>query len=269
MQGAFDLNPEANPFEPPRADIEPLDITFGTDDVLEEPRTVPAGNGLDWISDGWALYKRNIGLWILMLITSGAIFIVVSLIPLLGMLGGWLIPMFMGGWMIASHRAHTEGEVRFEDLFAGFSQHFSPLAIAGLIYLGASVIVTIGAVILAAIFGGAAAFLIGGDGNAFFVVAIILGVLVGIAMLAPVMMLIWFAPALIVLNGVAPVQALKMSFFGCLRNILPFLLYGLVALLLLIVGAIPLGLGWLIVYPVLVCAVYAGYRDVFLEDGRE
>ncbi len=260
---------EANPFEPPRADIEPVGVAFATGEVLEEPRTVPAGSGVEWISDGWTLYKRGFGLWILMLITSGAIFIVASLIPVLGMLGSWLIPMFLGGWMIASHRAHTEGEVRFEDLFAGFSQHFGPLAIAGLIYLGASVVVTIGAMIVAAIIGGAAAFLIGGDGNAVFVLAIILGILVALALLMPVMMMIWFAPALIVLNGIEPIKALKMSFFGCLRNILPFLLFGLVGLLLLIVGVIPLGLGWLIVYPVLVCAVYAGYRDIFLEDGRE
>jgi len=262
------LNPEANPFEPPRADIEPLGVTTESGDVLEEPRKVPAGNGMQWIGDGWELYKRGFGLWVLMLLASGAIFVVVSLIPVLGLLGNLLIPLFLGGWMIASHRAYTEGEVRFEDLFAGFSQHFGPLAIAGLIYLGASVVVAIAVVVVAAFVGGAVGFMFSGDPGGVVILAIILGMLVALALLVPVMMMIWFAPALIVLNGVPPIEALKMSFFGCLRNILPFLIYGLVGLLMMVIGIIPLGLGWLIVYPVLGCAIYAGYRDIFLEDGR-
>jgi uncharacterized membrane protein len=94
----------------------------------------------------------------------------------------------------------------------------------------------------------------------------LLGVLVAMALLVPVLMMIWFAPALIVLHDVAPVEALKMSFFGCLRNIMPFLIYGLVGLLMLVVGAIPLFLGWLVVYPVLMIAIYTAYRDIFLEE---
>ena len=38
----------------------------------------------------------------------------------------------------------------------------------------------------------------------------------------PLMMMIWFAPALITQHRISPVDALRMSFMGCLRNILSF-----------------------------------------------
>src|SRR5699024_8206828 len=90
--------------------------------------------------------------------------------------------------------------------------------------------------------------------------------LVMMALMLPLMMMIWFAPALIMLNGVAPTEALKMSFVGCLRNILPMLIYGLICTILLIAGALPLFLGWLVVYPIFICSIYTAYRDIYLDE---
>jgi uncharacterized membrane protein len=58
-------------------------------------------------------------------------------------------------------------------------------------------------------------------------------------------------------------QAFKLSFLGCLKNILPFLVFGLIALVLFFVSAIPFLLGWIVVMPVLTIAVYTAYRDIF------
>jgi len=44
----------------------------------------------------------------------------------------------------------------------------------------------------------------------------------------------------------------------------PFVLYGLVGLVLGIVASIPFGLGWLVLGPVAIASVYVGYRDIFL-----
>ena len=73
----------------------------------------------------------------------------------------------------------------------------------------------------------------------------------------------WFAPALIVLHELAPIAALKASFYACLRNWIPFLIYGLAMLVLGILAAIPVGLGFLVLIPVLVASVYTAYRDIF------
>jgi hypothetical protein len=265
IEGSGQMTEQPNPFQPPQADIEPV-AQHHSGSLLDEPRTVAAGNGMQWISDGWGLFKGNIGLWIGMFVTLAAIFIGASMIPFLGFLASALFPILMGGWMLACHRQHTEGEFRFEDLFAGFREHLQPLAIAGLVYLGANLVMMLIAGVLMAVMIGSMAFMDGNMAFAALSMGFLLAMLVVLALMIPVLMLIWFAPALITLHGVAPVDAMKMSFFGCLRNIVPFLVYGLVGMGLFIVGAIPLLLGWLLVYPLLMCSIYTAYLDIFLAE---
>jgi uncharacterized membrane protein len=78
-------------------------------------------------------------------------------------------------------------------------------------------------------------------------------------------MAVWFAPALVVLRGIEPLDAMRLSFNGCLRNFVPFLVYGLVGLLLAIVATIPLMLGWLVLGPVTIASLYTSYCDIY-ED---
>ena len=59
-------------------------------------------------------------------------------------------------------------------------------------------------------------------------------------------MLNWFAPALVALRGATAVEAMKLSFFACLRNWVPFLVYGLIFIAvafgaILLIGAIGVG----------------------------
>ena len=61
------------------------------------------------------------------------------------------------------------------------------------------------------------------------------------------------------------IEAMKLSFMGCLKNILPFLIYGIVGFVLMVIATIPFGLGWLILAPVVLATVYVGYKDIFLE----
>ena len=86
-----------------------------------------------------------------------------------------------------------------------------------------------------------------------------------LAITMPAYMAIWFSYALVVINEFGAVQALRTSFFACLKNIVPFLIYGVMAFLLSIAATIPLALGWLILGPVLFASLYTGYRDIFYE----
>jgi uncharacterized membrane protein len=43
----------------------------------------------------------------------------------------------------------------------------------------------------------------------------------------------------------------------------PFLIYGIIMLVLSILATIPLGLGWLVLGPVAVASVYVAYRDIY------
>jgi uncharacterized membrane protein len=91
----------------------------------------------------------------------------------------------------------------------------------------------------------------------------LLVLLVGLLLAIPLLMAFWFAPALIVLRGDEPVAAMKASFRACLRNVPPFLIYGLLGLLFLILACIPLFLGLVVLIPVGIATIYTSYKDIF------
>ena len=109
-------------------------------------------------------------------------------------------------------------------------------------------------------------FVTGADGGTFGLgPGMVIAMLVFMALVVPVYMALWFAPALVVLQGHTPAHAMTESFRGCLKNLVPFLLYSVILFVLMIVATIPLLLGWLVLVPVLVASIYAAYQDIFLE----
>jgi uncharacterized membrane protein len=77
-------------------------------------------------------------------------------------------------------------------------------------------------------------------------------------------MALWFAPALVMLQNQSAPRAIAESFKGCLKNIVPFLIYGIVLFVLALIASIPFGLGWLVLGPVVLGSVYAAYRDIYV-----
>lgn len=92
---------------------------------------------------------------------------------------------------------------------------------------------------------------------------VLLPVLVAMLLGVPLAMAMFFAPSLVALDQIPVFKAFGLSFSGCLKNILPFLIYGLVAMVLVILGSLPLMLGLLVVVPLLSIAIYTAYRDIF------
>jgi uncharacterized membrane protein len=91
----------------------------------------------------------------------------------------------------------------------------------------------------------------------------VLAMLVVVALSIPLYMALFFAPALIVLHNFKLGDALKTSFHACWRNMLPFLVWGIVVFGLAIVASLPLFLGWLLLGPVMLVSMYVAYRDIF------
>jgi len=94
-----------------------------------------------------------------------------------------------------------------------------------------------------------------------------LALLMALALYTPLLMVVWFAPLLVVFEGLTPVSAMRGSFIACSKNIMPFLLYGSILLVLLLVAA-PLLLGLLVLMPVVFCSIYASYQDIFVSEHR-
>ena len=63
-----------------------------------------------------------------------------------------------------------------------------------------------------------------------------------------------------------PFDALKSSFSACLKNFMPFLVYGLAFLVLAVLATLPVGLGWFILIPVTQASIYASYKSLFTRS---
>jgi uncharacterized membrane protein len=254
-----------DPYTAPRSRVADVPVAGAEGNFSSEGRAVPASNGWKWITDGWELFKRQPGTWILLLIVFVLLSVVIAVIPILGSIASNILwPVFAGGILLGCRELDQGGELAVGHLFAGFREHFGKLAVIGILYLVALIVVVL---VAFAITGAGIGFgaLMGTEraGAEVNVTAILLGVLVGLALIVPVVMAVWFAPTLIVLNDLGVGDAVKASFGACLRNIIPFLVYGAIGMGLAIVASIPLGLGWLVLGPTLAASVYAAYRDIF------
>jgi uncharacterized membrane protein len=206
-----------------------------------------------------------------------AITFAMGLIPLIGTLAGYTLFGFFGGaLMLAAHAQQNGRPLEVSDIFSGFkAPHITPLLTVGLLYMASwlALMILMGTLFIVVLgVSGAIGAILSGDTGALGGLLVgaglgaVLVVLIVMAVALPIFMAFWFAPALVAINNISPIDALVASFKGCLKNILPFLLYGVVFLVLFIVGSITLGLGLLVVLPLMFTSTYAAYRDIFLGD---
>lgn len=258
-----------DPYAAPRARV--ADAPGATDDGNFVPAgaAVAAGNGWQWIADAWGYFMRQPGMWIAVIVIFLVLFVIMGAIPILGSIAAPLLaPVFAGGIAIGCRAQREGGELEIGHLFAGFKHNAGKLVLIGVFNLVAFLII---GVIIALIAGASLfAIMMGGQLEPGRVAAsaggLILAALVGLALAVPVYMAIWFAPSLVALNDLDTLPAIKASFSACLRNIVPFLLYGVIMFALAIVASIPIFLGWLVLGPVLAASVYTAYRDIFYTD---
>lgn len=227
-------------------------------------RSVDAGRGIEWLKQGWQLFLKNPGIWIAMTVVLLVIYVVLASIPVVGQLASTLLaPILTAGMLLGCKSLAEGGELRFEQLFAGFKHNVGNLVVVGVLYLVGWVLV----LLVFFLVGGGAALTGGmiGHGTGVGVAAggIMLAMLVAFALSVPLFMAVWFAPALVAFRDVAPLEAMKASFAACLTNIVPFLVYGVITLVLFFVAVLPFGLGLIVLLPVIVGSVYASYAEIF------
>ena len=236
------------------------------DAFVAHGRGVPFENGWTWLASAWSIFKRAAGVWIGMILMLCVIYIVLGVVPIIGAIASLAAgPVFTGGLMLASRTADQGGEAQFSQLFGGFKYRFGPLVGVGVLYLvGFAAILFIVMVVT----GGSILTVVNATTPEEVMAAgagLLLAALIFFALLIPLVMAVWFAPALIVFHDVGSIAAMKASFTGCLRNMLPFLLYGIVWFIASIIASIPLGLGWLVLGPVTAASIYTAYKDIYFD----
>lgn len=236
--------------------------------LLAQPRRCEAGAGATWFGQAWTLFKAEPGLWLGMSVVFLILVGVLNFIPVLNLLLSVGFGVLAAGWIVAAYELDENQNLKFEQLFAGFNRHTGQLFLLGLLYLVGVLLCVAVAVIVALVFGGASVMGMthqGGTANGFEMLAMLLGFLVAMALMVPLAMSIWFAPALIAFNGMDAIAAMKLSFHACWLNMLPFLIYGLVLMGLLFLCLLTCGLGLLVLLPIMYISYYTSYRAVLTE----
>jgi uncharacterized membrane protein len=262
-----------NPYSPPGSAVADVQEVTGETLFAVPGVKVDAGRGASWIGEGWALFKAAPLLWIVALVLLSVLQMVLGLIPLLGAIAQVLLgPVFMLGVLAFARGIAEGGQPDISNLFAGFREKLGPLAMVGLLYflmiLGV-IAVFIGS--LVALAGGAASInpddvvesmgtFMAGDGMIAFLIALLLAMGLGILVAAAY----WFAPGLVYYTDLGAWDAMKESFRTCMRNWLPFLVYGILGLLVIVAGMITLFIGlFLVSLPVLMASYYSSFSDLF------
>jgi len=255
-----------NLYQTPRSDVN----QFHNEQVsLGEIKSCSIGTGSHWVGEAWRLFKLQPGAWIGLFIVYMIIMLVLSWIPLVNFLSGIITPLFTGGWMIAAMNCDRNASAKVDDLFAGFSKNSGALALVGVISIAMEfLIMLVLGVVLVSIVGMNEMMSMANSPEQISQLMPILTIffLLFMALILPVVMMVWYAPVLVVQHNIGAWDAMVKSFFACLKNVLPLTYYSLIMLILLFAAMIPLMLGLLIVIPMIMISVYTSYKDIFLEN---
>lgn len=252
----------SNPYNPPDAELNQAEYhsTLGS---LHAPQSLAAGQGVSWIKDGFELFKQDAGTWVLITIVGAVVLVLLNTIPVVNIFGSFLTYVFSAGLMLGAKAQYERQPLTLGHLFAGFQNSVGSLiALAAIAWA-----YTILACIVA--FGGVIVKIT--EHNADILQHLLTGpgIFVSIAilmlLLVPLIMGVWFSPALIVIDKVPVFQAIKMSIQGCLKNVLPMTIHGLILGLLFLVGLIPFMLGLLVVVPILYTSIFVSYKEIFVD----
>lgn len=229
------------------------------------PAHVSPKRVLQWIATGWALFMKAPAIWALHALIVFVVLAALGMLPLLGWAAAPIVlPVLIGGMLSGAQALQRDEALRIDHLFDGIRRHPGPLlALGGLHLLGA----LLAALMAAAISGSAVltGMVVGAlPGVGVATVGVMFGALVFTVLWALLMMALWFAPALVMLDGAAPLNAIALSARAALRNPLAFIVLGAVLYVLIWVAMLPAGLGMLILLPVMVGALYAAWQDTFV-----
>jgi hypothetical protein len=286
---------QKNPYAAPSAPVADVHADQDRGELISDGQSVPAGRGWQWWRRGFAIFLASPWMWMLVIVVLGGIFLVGAAIVggvavgmmrssptaffavagLFGLAMSIVYPVLTGGLMLGA-RAVDEGEgLGVGHLFAGFTHSGGRLALIGLFLLVGNLVIQVVVTVLLG-----AGLSAGMTNPAAMAQQGALLFLIYLALTVPLAMAFWFAPALVVFHDLSAFDALRSSFLGCLKNLVPFLIYGLVglglgiviALVMGIIVAITRGFGIVLAFalilaigPIVIGSIYAGYRDIYIR----
>jgi hypothetical protein len=212
----------------------------------------------------------RLGIWVGLGLCYAVILGVLHFVPLIGGLAFCLAYFVLTGGAMLAARTTAQGRAPvFGELFAGFGAQAGALIGAGLFVLVACVAVfalmlAVGAgALLTALQSVSLSAPLDLDPAALNIgLGTLVLLLLCLLLIVPISMAAWLAPALIILHGLAQVEALRASLEASRRNLGALTVYGLVFLPLALAATVILGLGWLFLVPLMLLSTYAAFEDL-------
>jgi uncharacterized membrane protein len=276
------INPTVNPYTP-----HPTEPDDADENEMATPQVVSPRRAFTWITGGWRLFKEASLAWIGAMIIWGLLTIALFLLHVVGnVILYFLSPILIAGVMVGCHDHEIGGRFSVGHLFAGFSHNTGQIILISLIYLVVSVLLMATAMFLLLGHVGQITSLEMADVKEFMTTFFAMSsTKIGIGIFFSILLVLLslaylFAPGLAALEDVSAWQAMKLSFIGSVKNIIPLVLYAILSGLLLSLfltplifistfvyseasGLIGLFVGMLVISPILMGAIYNAYRDIF------
>lgn len=236
---------------------------------------VPAGNGVQWITESVNLIMKNPAPFLLMGLVIG----VISIVPFLGQLALLVLgPALYGGIMYAAREEQSGRKADLQHLFQAFKEPgklpkmlFLCLpTVAAAIIVGVLAVMMLGGALLgigAASNDSAAGLAAAGAG---ILVVLVIGLAVGLVVFA----LTFFATPRVMLEDAEPIDAMKDSARAVLANIGPVIVYVVILIVAFLILGVILSLipfiGPLLltvaITPLVSVAAYIAWRQVYRHD---
>jgi uncharacterized membrane protein len=243
-----------------------------------EPRTVAIGRGWGWFAGGLRLFLRSPLMWTALLLILFVAMNALKFVPILALVAILLMPIFIAGLMEGCKAVEEGRKLELAHLTVGFRKNAAQLVTIGGVSLVGNLLV---AMIVFAMGGEAITTMVKTMSKAPMtpqvaeqmqaaMLIVSRALLLGAAVSLPLLMALWYAPLLIYFNDVRPVEAMRLSFVACMKNVMPMLFYGaiiLAGLMVLVPAGIKIGLyelGLWLMAPALVPSIYVSYKDIFV-----
>jgi uncharacterized membrane protein len=229
-----------------------------------DSREVDPGACFDWLAQGWATFMAHPGIWLGSSVLVLVMLMAISIVPLFGQVAAHLLlPLFGAGLLQICRTIADEREPQIPELFSGFRSRAGQLVMVGVYFaVGMFGIAFLAFLLISGgVLGGAVTGQVGGFGITFG--GVMLAGLLVLVLSVPVVMSVWFAPALVYFHGMQPLAAMKASLAAGMKNWLAMMIFGIFLVVAGFFAMLPIGLGLLLLLPVFSAAVYASYRDIF------
>lgn len=251
------------------------------------------GQGASWIAEGWRLLRSRMTLVIGVVFLTYVLLFMVSMLPFVGnILAALASPFLIGGVYVVLHRLREinrraeveplarEQPISWDLLFSVFQNPAPRKSLIGyalvsigfqlmmLLILAGFVAVALSGVDHTVLTDPTATdkqrieqlwpILISPSAGLLWVTVLVLSVLYGMA--------VFFVVPLIVLRGVKLWPAMRASFTAVSANWLPFLVYALIWVLLILTVPFTLFLSLILIGPLMITSVYAAFEAIWPDD---